>query len=160
MVWAAIWGDKRSDLIQLERDFDSKKNGYSSKSYLKVIEDILPTIYEPGLLFMQDNAPIHTSKESKAWFVDNGIKLLDWPPYSPDLNPIENLWFPLKEGVYIVNPDIENTPGGEDTISNILAQAAQQSWEDLQASLIKNCVGSMKKRLEAVIEAEGWYTGY
>jgi transposase len=160
MVWAAIWGDKRSDLIQLERDFDSKKNRYSSKSYLKVIEEILPTIYEPGLHFMQDNAPIHTSNELKAWFADNGVKLLDWPPYSPDLNPIENLWFPLKEGVYIVDPDIENTPGGEDMVSNILAQAAQQSWEDLHTSLIKNCVGSMKRRLAAVIEAEGWYTGY
>lgn len=109
---------------------------------------------------MQDNAPIHTSNESKAWFADNGVKLLDWPPYSPDLNPIENLWFPLKEGVYIVDPDIENTPGGEDTVSNILAQAAQQSWENLHTSLIKNCVGSMKRRLAAVIEAEGWYTGY
>lgn len=95
------------------------------------MEETLPTIYEPGLLFMRGNASIHTLNESKTWFVDNGMKLLDWPPYSPDLNPIENLCFPLKEGVYIVNSDIENTPGGEDIVSNILAQAAQQSWDNL-----------------------------
>lgn len=160
MVWAAIWGDKCSDLIPLKRDFDSKKNGYSSKSYLKVIEEILPTIYEPGLYFMQDNAPIHTSNESKAWFADNGIKLLNWPPYSPDLNPIENLWFPLKEGVYIIEPGIENVTGGEDTVQNILFHAADGSWSNLRSELIKNCIESMPRRLEAIIEADGWYTGY
>jgi len=160
MVWAAIWGDNCSDLIQLERDFDSKKNGYSSKSYLKVIEEILPTIYEPGMVFMQDNAPIHVSHESKDWFADMGIKLLEWPSYSPDLNPIENLWFPLKEGVYIEEPGIEDITGGEDKIRNILFQASEASWSKLRSELVHNCIESMPRRLEAVIEAEGWYTGY
>jgi transposase len=160
MVWAAIWGENRSDLIQLERDFDSKKNGYSSKSYLKVMEDILPTIYEPGMIFMQDNAPIHVSHESTAWFEGMGIELLEWPPYSPDLNPIENLWFPLKEGVYIVEPGIENITGGEDKVRGILFKSADSSWSNLRSELIKKCVESMPRRLTAIIEAKGWYTGY
>lgn len=61
MIWAAIRGTNRADLLQLERDLESKKQGYSSNSYIKIIEEMLPTIYEPGLTCMQDNAPIHIS---------------------------------------------------------------------------------------------------
>jgi transposase len=41
---------------------------------------------------MQDNASIHTAKKVKDWFMGNGIITTDWPPYSPDLNPIEHAW--------------------------------------------------------------------
>ena len=46
----------------MKRDEESKKEGYSAKSYLAVMEDQLPTIWEPGMVFMQDNAPIHTAE--------------------------------------------------------------------------------------------------
>ena len=46
----------------MERDPDAPKGGYSAQSYLKVLEDQLPRIWEPGLLYMQDNAPIHKAK--------------------------------------------------------------------------------------------------
>lgn len=42
--------------------------------------------------FQQDNAPQHTARISNQWFHNHGVNLLDFPPYSPDLNPIENLW--------------------------------------------------------------------
>ena len=50
------------------------------------------------ILFQQDNAACHTSYDSKA-----AIKILfdksriNWPPNSPDLSPIENVWAILKE---------------------------------------------------------------
>jgi transposase len=44
---------------------------------------------------MQDNARTHTARVVQSWLVpwaeENGIELIDWPLYSPDLNPIENL---------------------------------------------------------------------
>ena len=58
MVWGAFWGSGRSDLYLLDRDFESKKHGYSATSYIKVLDHNLAGIWEPGLLFMQDNAPI------------------------------------------------------------------------------------------------------
>jgi hypothetical protein len=39
---------------------------------------------------MQDKASIYTAKAVKAWFKEQGILVKDWPPYSPDMNPIEH----------------------------------------------------------------------
>ena len=97
MVWAAFWGDGRSDLYRLARDFESRKMGYSANSYLEILEDNVLGIRQPGLVFMQDNAPIHKAKKVMKWFEDNWVVLNDWPPYSPNLKPIEHIWYELKK---------------------------------------------------------------
>jgi hypothetical protein len=51
MVWAAIWRGGRSDLVIINRDPESKRNGYSTKSYLKCLEKELIPIYKPGTVF-------------------------------------------------------------------------------------------------------------
>jgi len=91
MVSAAFWGNaERTDLLILERDFESKKNGYSANSYLALLEELVVPYYTDDLIFMQDNAPIYTAKKVKQWFKERGIQVTDWPPYSPDLNPIKH----------------------------------------------------------------------
>ena len=64
MVFAAFWGyGERSDLLILERDFDSKKNRYSANSYLTLLEELVVPNYTDGLIFIQHNALIHTAKK-------------------------------------------------------------------------------------------------
>jgi len=92
MVWAAISKAGSSELLMTRRDLGAKKQGFKSRSYLQVFKDgLLPIILENDIN-QQDGARIHTSKAAKAWFKRNHIRLLaNWPPYSPDLNPIEYL---------------------------------------------------------------------
>ncbi len=43
-------------------------------------------------IFQQDNAPAHTSRITTAYLDSTNLRLLEWPPQSPDLSPIENAW--------------------------------------------------------------------
>jgi transposase len=49
------------------------------------------------MTFMQDNAPLYTAKRVSKWFQERAIPVLDWPPYSPDLNLIEPVWAEMKK---------------------------------------------------------------
>ena len=43
-------------------------------------------------IWIQDYASAHQVKGLTKKLNDPGWEMLDWTPYSPDLNPIENLW--------------------------------------------------------------------
>jgi len=54
-------------------------------------------------MFQQDGARAHTSKATIAWLDTNMKHYIppdDWPPNSPDLSPIENVWSIMATAVY------------------------------------------------------------
>ena len=68
-------------------------------------------ILEPGVvpflrnngdatLFQQDNARAHSARLTMNFFNQNGVQVLPWPAFSPELNPIKHLWDQLGKRVY------------------------------------------------------------
>ena len=103
--------------------------------------------------FQQDNDPKHTSRlvsdylERELCIKDYIIK---WPPYSPDLNPIENLWADLKKRV-----ERHNCPNVKD-----LEEAVKTEWAATDKKLCQKLVASMPDRIARLIEYNGAPTGY
>ncbi|EED22757.1 TPR domain protein [Talaromyces stipitatus ATCC 10500] len=66
---------------------------------------------EPKSVIVMDNASFHHSKNIETMCSKAGVKLVYLPPYSPDLNPIEELFAELKAFIkrhwqtYADNPD-------------------------------------------------------
>jgi hypothetical protein len=61
----------------MERNEEFKKGEYSAHSYQLILEDQIPRCWQPGLIFMQDNASIHTAGKINIWFDNHGITQTD-----------------------------------------------------------------------------------
>jgi hypothetical protein len=53
---------------------------------------------------MHDNLRVHRAILVQDWFAERDIDVMDWPPYSPDMNAIENLWKLLKAKIIELYP--------------------------------------------------------
>jgi transposase len=106
--------------------------------------------------FMQDNASIHSAKIIKEWLQDHGIRTMSWPPYSPDLNPIEHAWAKLKEQIYQLDPTIELFSDTSDELRKQFTSLIEHAWEDLGQDYFDQLVRSMDHRVNAVLEVSGW----
>lgn len=83
----------RHDRIDAPWVIDGPING---AIFLVYIEKVLAPILRPGDIVVLDNLGSHKSKAARAAVRDRGAHMIFLPPYSPDLNPIEQVFAKLK----------------------------------------------------------------
>ena len=146
-----MWGCMTWDGVGMACKMDGKMD---TDLYIQILEDELQQTLEyygktpDDIIFQQDNDPKHTSRRAKQWFVDNGYEVMVWPAQSPDLNPLEHLWFLLKRrlGGYPEPP-----------------KGVLELWECIQAEWEKIEVGECQKLIESMprgIVLQYWWTPY
>jgi len=130
----------------------------NAEAYIDVLKDyVLASRDWYGMdpetfIFQQDNASVHTAHIVKAFFAESNLTVLEWPANSPDLNPIENLWWYLKRelGLYTEAPK---------TLDE-LWERVQDVWTKIPISYIQKLYESMPTRIQEVIRSRGGYTKY
>lgn len=74
--------------------FDGATDRYAFEAY---IEKVLCPALKPGDTVIMDNLPAHKGEKIKRYIEECGATLKYLPPYSPDFNPIENMWSKIKQ---------------------------------------------------------------
>ena len=83
----------RHDRIEAPWVFDGPIDGDSFKAYIEKV--LVPTLV-PGDIVIMDNLGSHKGTAVRQAIRAVGARLLFLPPYSPDLNPIEQVFAKLK----------------------------------------------------------------
>lgn len=124
------------------------------EKYINILEDSLlpsiPKLADCGeFTFQQDGASSHTAKTTKNWLQYKQMEVLDWPANSPDLSPIENIWWLMKR-------KLRNEPQWNIDLKIKL----QEMWASISREHCENLLKSMPKRVKCVIQARGDVTQF
>ena len=108
-------------------------------------------LHPNGFILQQDGASSHTSDDTQNYLRHENINYItkdQWPPSSPDLNPMDYcIWNLLKEKVY----KGEREPFDLDSLKSKI----RESWESISLLDIRKAIKKWKKRLRLVIQEEG-----
>ncbi|UYV63621.1 Transposase [Cordylochernes scorpioides] len=145
MVWGAIAYDSRSPLLRIQGTMMAQR----------YVDDVLRPVTLPYLqgvpnaLYQQDNARPHTARISQQALQD--VQMLPWPPYSPDLSPIEHVWDIIGRRLHALPQ-----PRSEDE----LWQMVEREWRAIPQDAIRTLIDSLPRRVAACIAVRGGRTCY
>ncbi|UYV63335.1 hypothetical protein LAZ67_2003769 [Cordylochernes scorpioides] len=129
MVWGAIAYDSRSPLLRIQGTMTAQR----------YVDDVL----------RPDNARPHTARISQQALQD--VQMLPWPPYSPDLSPIEHVWDIIGRRLHALPQ-----PRSEDE----LWQMVEREWRAIPQDAIRTLIDSLPRRVAECIAVRGGPTCY
>ncbi|GFV63411.1 transposable element Tcb2 transposase [Trichonephila clavipes] len=150
LVWGGIMLGRRTDL----HIFDAGSvNGtrYCNEILLPYVRLFRGTM---GLqfLFIDDNAPCHSTVAAKQLLESEDIDRMDWPARSPDLNPIKHVWDFI--GRHLAARTLPPVTIRE------LRFALQDEWAAMPQQLIDTLILSKGRRCETCLAVRGHHIPY
>jgi len=133
------------------------KTGFrlTAAEYIKVLEDkFLPWVRtnfpDGNVVLQQDGAPAHTANVTQKWLQENipfWPKNL-WPPYSPDANPLDfSFWVHVEsKACSIRHANVE-----------AMKASVNEHWDAMSEDFIRSTCRAFRRRIEAIIGANGGY---
>jgi len=150
MVWAGICKTGKTPLVFVDTGVKINKDIY--------LREILQGVLEPWarghfgnrpFLFQQDSAPAHRAREVQTWcrgHLPFFISAQEWPPYSPDINPMDySVWSILESRAC-------STPHKN---LDSLRRALIEEWDKMSLDEVRRIVENFPKRLRLCIKAKG-----
>ena len=131
MVWVGIPHGVKSPLIVVPGNLTAVRYRDEIRRPVAV-----PLVQQHQMTFQHDNARPHVARVCQDFLANNNIVPLDWPPYSPDLSPVEHLWDELDRRVR----RRRNTPN---TLGQ-LRTALLEEWENIPMRKINAMVNFMQ----------------
>ena len=147
MIWGGISVRGATPICPIKGKINQWKYQDVLMDYLIPSMNVL---YPDGFVLQQDNATSHVANSTIKFLELNGIEVMDWPPCSPDLSPIENLWANIKK---LFAPEKRTT-------IHEWRERVSQIWDAIPIEHLGNLINSMPDRIEACISARGGVINY
>ncbi|KFX88556.1 hypothetical protein V490_07570 [Pseudogymnoascus sp. VKM F-3557] len=156
-VWAAVGWNFKSPLIFYNKT--GLNGGFTGEDYQRdilegYIKEEFSKIHRKHYIIQEDNDGAHGTKTKNnpnaKWKQNSSIRFLLWPPQSPDLSPIENVWRILKSRVRARNA----------TSKDELHQFILEEWEKISQEEINTLILQMPDRLISCRQRKGFSTPY
>ena len=144
-IWASISMAGKVDIHIFEENFNAIL-------YEDILRDVLvPSARElyPEGCYLQRDSKVHRANNITNYLNSRGAEIIldsiPWPSYSPDLNPIENLWAILKANIK------KRLPKALEELKDII----MKEWDNLNDDYVRNLCFSIHNRIEMCIKNKG-----
>lgn len=150
MVWAAISTQGKFPLVFVKPGVKVDKAYYQREILQKIVKPEGKRIFKnQQWTFQQDSAPAHSAKINQSWCnvnLPDFISSSEWPPSSPDLNPLDYaIWGTLEARVNAT----------QHRSLNELKRAVQREWKKLSMGMVCSSIELWRSRLRACVKANG-----
>lgn len=150
MVWGAVSQKGKLPLVFIEKGVKINADYYQKENLEGSLKTWAPLIHEnDNWCFQQDSAPSHMAKATQGWCereCPGFIKTEEWPPSSPDLNPLD----------YCVWGTLEGKVNAKQHRSlDSLKRKLSLEWDKLSMKTVRAAIGAWRKRLGRVVNCNG-----